>query len=417
MISFLLGVAAAQALGTPPHEDINARTPQDAPSGVGVTTPPPPIRFEAWRLVRTNEVTEEYELSFPSAMTTEHAENDRVPLRVFMPADRLGPVPSVILLHYWGATDSGREVAMADQLNRRGIAAVVVVMPYHMARTPKGTRSGELAIQPDPAKLVVTMAQGIWDVRRTIDWIVSNRELDAHRIGIAGTSLGAIVSSLAFGIEPRISAACFLLGGVDLAHILWNSSRVVGEREALRRRGYTEERMRQELTEIEPANYLRPSERRTLVVGAKHDTVIPPADVEKLVAVLRPEEGDSPGQPQALWLDTGHYGGVFIERQMARTMANFFDAAFRGRDYKAPRALVAPTLRIGLEANPGNGLQVALGVDLWRWSRNGDGFGAALLTPKGVQGFLGYSIGGGLSLGISFLPKRTTLGAFWSAVL
>lgn len=423
----LLGMSVAGTSFAAPPEDNNARTAQDAPiSGnepppipdTRVDKPPPPISFEPWRLTSSGETSEVYEVAFPSAMATEHEVNDRVTLRVYMPADRLGPVPSVILLHYWGATDFGPEKAMAEHLNRRGIAGVILALPYHMERTPKGYRSGELAIQPDPAKLVVTMTQSIWDVRRTIDWVQSQRELDPKRIGISGTSLGAIVASLAFGIDLRLRAGCFMLGGADLAHILWNSSRVVGEREALRRRGYTEERMREALKPIEPLAYLRPGDRPTFIVGAKHDTVIPPADVEKLIRALESEEGtDAPEKPARLWLDTGHYGGVFVERQLTRSMATFFDAALHGREYRAPKTFLAPTLRIGFEVNPASGLQVAVGLDLWRWSRNADGFGAMLVTPKGLQGFLGYHIGSGLALGITVLPKRTTVGAFWSAVL
>lgn len=423
----LLGMGVAKLSLADPPEDINARASQDAPvSGkepqpvqdTGIEKPPPPIAFEAWRLVSSGETSDVYDVSFPSAMTTEHPVNDTVGLRVYMPTDRLGAVPCVILLHYWGATDTGPERAMAEHLNRRGVAGIILSLPYHMARTPKGFRSGELAIQPDPAKLVVTMTQSIWDVRRAIDWIQSQKELDANRIGISGTSLGAIVASLAFGIDSRIKAGCFMLGGADLAHILWNSSRVVGEREALRRRGYTEERMREALKSIEPLNYLRPGNRPTFIVGAKHDTVIPPADVEKLIRALEPSEDGEPGKkPERLWLDTGHYGGVFVERQLSRSMAGFFDAAMHDREYRAPKTFLAPTLRIGFEVNPASGLQVAVGLDIWRWSRNADGFGAVLFTPKGIQGFLGYQIGGGLALGITVLPKRTTVGAFWSAVL
>lgn len=423
----LLGIGVAEISIAASPEDNNAWASHVAPvsgheRGSAVETdvekPPPAISFEPWRLVTSGDVSDVFEVTFPSAMTTEHEANNRVNLRVYMPSDRLGAVPVVILLHYWGATETDTERAMAEHLNRRGIAGIILALPYHMSRTPKGFRSGELAIQPDPARLVVTMTQSIWDVRRTIDWIQSQRELDAHRIGISGTSLGAIVASLAFGIDPRLKAGCFMLGGADLAHILWNSSRVVGEREALRRRGFTEERMREALRDIEPLNYLRPSDRPTFIVGAKHDTVIPPADVDKLIQALEPsDEGEPCKRPERLWLDTGHYGGVFVQRQLTRSMASFFDAALHGRDYRPPKSFLAPTLRIGFEVNPASGFQVAVGLDLWRWSRNADGFGALLLTPKGVQGFLGYHIGSGLALGITVLPKRTTVGAFWSAVL
>lgn len=296
-------------------------------------------------------------------------------------------------------------------LAARGVASAIMTLPYHIERAPAGFASGELAIQPNVAHLRETMIQSLWDIRRLIDFLASKSEFEHRNYGIMGTSLGSIVASLAFAVDPRLKYGGFCLAGADIAHIIWNSSRVVGEREALRKQGYTEERLRQELLSIEPLTYLQkdPS-KASMVVRAIHDTVIPFVDSEKLLTALH--------KPYHIELDTGHFGGVLVESQVLRHFAEFFSDSMTGRFYRAPQSLYSPTIRLGLIANGATGLQVAAGLDLWRSNRRGDGYAAAVLTPRGLQGFVGVRIGpAGLAVGISFTRKRTTWGAMWNVVL
>jgi len=373
-----------------------------------ITQAPAQIPFEPWRETTSSEFVVRYEISFPSAVTSPYAINNTVTSKVYLPTERVGPVPCVILLHFWGATDSNVEIAMAEQLARRGIASVIMPLPYHLSRTPEGTRSGELTIVPDANKLRETMIQSVRDVRRTVDWIQSKSEFRSDAIGITGTSLGAIVTSMVFAVEPRIRTASFMLGGVDLAHILWNSSRVVALREVLRREGYTEDRLRRELAEIEPLNYLKPDDRKSYVIKAKFDTVIPPASADRLINAL--------GTPEVLQIDTGHYGGALVQSRLIRSVVRFFDANFAGSSFSAPEKFYSPTIRFGLTFNPDRGLQVAAGMDVWRLSKQSEAFASVLVTPRGLEGFLGIQVSRGISLGLSVNPRKTTIGGFWSIV-
>ena len=375
-----------------------------------LAVPPPPIAFADWRRVELGETYREYSVHFPSAMVTAYEANNVVPLRVFLPATGAGPFPVAVVLHYWGATGQRAEVALAQELVDRGIAAVLVSLPYHMERTPKGRTSGELAIQPDPESMRATMGQSVLDVRRTVDWIATRPELDANRIALTGTSLGGLVGATAYGVEPRITAAAFVLAGADLAHILWHSSRVVAQRDELRRRGYSEGRLREELAGIEPLRYLaRRRTSPTFVVGARFDTVIPPEDTQKLIEAL-PEA-------HVLWVDTGHYGGVFVQRKILHLVADFVEATFVGRAFEPPGRLYAPTLRIGVQWNTTQGLQVAVGLDLWKSSARAEAFASFLVTPKGAQVFLGHQVGRGFAIGVAARPDGIAVGAFWSTIL
>lgn len=366
--------------------------------------------FSAWQKIGNGDGVEEYHASFPSAVSTPYPANNSVPIKALLPAERKGPIPAVLVLHYWGSIDERVERSIAFELNSRGIAAILIALPYHLGRTPSGTRSGSLAIQPDPAKLRETMRQCLLDVRRGLDWMETRPEFDPQRLGIVGTSLGAIVTSLVTGIDRRPGAAAFVLGGADLAHVLWRSSRVVNEREQLRARGYTEERLRSELAEIEPLNYLtkvRP--RHAFVIGARHDTVIPPATTQKLIDVLE--------DPDVLWLDTGHYGGFLVQKRVHHEVALFFSEIFANRDYEPPARISAPTVRLGVSLYAPRGLQVAAGIDLWRGDAEGNTFLSLQLAPRGPQLFMGQRLDRGLSIGLFLRSGGLSPGLFWSIVL
>jgi hypothetical protein len=371
---------------------------------------PAETSFADWRELGRTDYVREYEQTFTSAFVTGTPVNNEVRLRVSIPTDAAGPFPVVIILHYWGAVDLRLETAIAEALAVRGVASIIMPLPYHLSRAPSGTRSGEMAIRPDPSWLAATMTQAVFDVRRTLDWIQLRPEFRHDTIGLAGTSLGSLVGELAFAIDSRLRTAAFVLGGADLAHILWHSSRVVAERDALRRNGYTEARLRTELESVEPLTYLPGATGRpTLVISAQHDTIIPPAATAQLVSALE--------SPETLVLDSGHFGGFLVERRLTRTVAGFLAARLVGQQFRVPDSLYVPSIRVGLSANAARGLQVAAGIDLWRVGANGDGFVTALITPKGVEAFVGFKVSTGLAIGAAIVPVRIAPGAFWSIVL
>ncbi len=382
--------------------------PQTVPA---IDQAPPQIEFAPWKEVPTdNEDVSEFDVSFPSAIETPYRQNNTVPVRIILPARADKPLPVVIILHYWGATDLRVERELAAELNDRGIGAAIMTLPYHLERTPAGSRSGQTAIRPETEHLIATMTQAVLDARRTIDFLGTRPEIDHTKIGIAGTSLGSLISVLAYAVDSRISSAAFVLGGVDLAHILWHSSRVVEVSDELRRRGYTEVRLRTELSSIEPARYLATrAPASTFVIGGKYDTVIPPTDTQKLIDLLP--------QSKVLWLDTGHYGGVFVERRLLRTVAEFFDKQFGGQNFVPPLRIYAPTIRIGAILNTDSGLQVGGGIDLFSIGRQGEGFSTLIITPKGPEIFVGARVSHGLAVGGFGSRRKLGVGLWWSTVL
>jgi dienelactone hydrolase len=371
--------------------------------------PPPTTEFTTTARPPSDPNVQEAILRFPSAVTTAIKENNTVEVELYTPRDAPKPMPVVIVLHYWGASDLQTEERLARKLNEKGIAAAILVLPYHMRRSPPGVRSGEAAITPDVSALIETMTQAVMDVKRLIDYITSNNEYDSKRIALSGVSLGGIVGALCTGVDSRISAAAFVLAGGDLAHLLFNSTVTMDVRRELRKKGYDEQRLRAALQPIEPLNFVRPEIGDSiLIVGARYDQVVPPVDTQKLETAWNAKH--------RITLDTGHYGGVLVERRLYRSIADFFDSRFVHANAAPPRSFSTPTVRIGISYATDYGLTVGAGLDLLR-TRSRDAHLTGFITPVGPLLYGAKEIGSGLSVGLLLGKHGPAVGLIWSIVL
>ncbi|MCS7208669.1 MAG: alpha/beta hydrolase family protein [Fimbriimonadales bacterium] len=353
----------------------------------------------------------EYRVEFPSAFASRFPANNTVRAWWLVPAERVGRAPTVVLLHSLGIRRPELEMGLARELVRHGIAVLLMTLPYHMQRTPPGYGSGDLILAGDVALLREATVQATWDVRRAFDWLQRQPEIDPERIALVGVSLGAILGSTVLAVEPRVHTAVLILGGADLAHVLWESVLAIRARARLRRDGYTLERLRAELAPVEPLNLLTPEHgAKTFVIGARFDIVVPTEDTEKLIRAL--------GNPKVFWLNTGHFGGGLVQRPLFRMVRQYLQARFEGQanPSNAPR-LFAPTVRIGAIYSAGRDFRLALGTDFWRSDKNGTLFVVGVLTPRGGSLFAGVRLRLGFSAGAEITPKRTYGAVFWHFVL
>jgi dienelactone hydrolase len=261
----------------------------------------------ATRLVRR---TPEFDLSFveyPSPLVTPFPKTNRVLARYYHPE---GATKAVVVLHGINAEFSARH--LAAYLARRGFASFQVTLNYGWGRRPRrhapGTgRAAEVFREG--------FRQAVLDTRRAADFL---KERYA-RVGICGVSLGAIVSSIAFSVDTRLEAAFLILGGGEIARIVFDSRDLVvrmGSR-ALRRQ-VTRRELENAWREIEPVSYAKPG-CRVMMVNAKYDTVIRPAHAEKLRHAF--------GEPPIRWLNATHtsaYTHLFYVRSL---VARYFRTA------------------------------------------------------------------------------------------
>ncbi|MBI4564495.1 MAG: alpha/beta hydrolase family protein [Planctomycetes bacterium] len=274
----------------------------DAPTALRAFAVPPDA-FE-WKLhpVHEKEKVSIYDLTFPSAVTTDVEENNTVWGRVWWPKSEERSVrkPGVIILHYLKGTFDPLHF-VGYKLAESGIASMLLYMPHYGKRRPKDPQRRTEMITPDMEGTIANFHQAVKDIRRAGEWLASRPDIDPTRVGLFGVSLGAVVGALAAGVEPRFSRNVFVLGGGDLPGIVLNDSREVREvRERLLEEGWTREKLAPRLRAIDPLTYAdRIDPYGTLMFNAERDQVVPRSSTEKLAEAM--------GGAKIRWLKGDHY--------------------------------------------------------------------------------------------------------------
>jgi hypothetical protein len=118
-----------------------------------------------------------------------------------------------------------------------------------------------------------------------------------------------------------------------------------------------------------------------------------------------------------LILQTGHYGGIFVEGKIFRTVADFFSATFQNKKFAVPNKFASPTLRVGGLLGFPQGADLGAGIDLFHLDPAGSKFGTVFITPRGLRFFLGQSLSSGFSVGLIGSLKGVGAGLMWSIIL
>jgi hypothetical protein len=131
-----------------------------------------------------------------------------IPATLFLPAERKGPVPAVLL--FVGHDRSGRSApyarAAAWRLAHQGVAALVTDWMGMGTRARDDARHVELGMHLIPAG-IPPVSPMIGEPWRAFDWLVAQPEIDPTRVAVAGQSGGAIVAMHLAALEPRVAAA------------------------------------------------------------------------------------------------------------------------------------------------------------------------------------------------------------------
>ncbi len=215
----------------------------------------------------------------------------RVPSLLFMPR-RHQPsqrIPCMIVLHGLG----GSKELMAGfcrALASAGYASLAIDI-YGQGERTVSTQTNAVTADQLQQNLVQSLTQTSRDVRRAIDYLDTRRDIDPHRIGIAGLSLGAIIGTVASGVDSRLRATVLVSGGGGWGEIL----RVLSARYATYNGHAVTGRQNLDwplinllLAPNDPltfAPHIAP--RALLMINGRLDTTIPPARAEALYAAAR----------------------------------------------------------------------------------------------------------------------------------
>jgi hypothetical protein len=238
---------------------------------------PPPTR--EYRLIDAAEGTSL--LTFPSAFTTPHPENNTVHCRYF-PA-RSTKRGAVLVLPQWNA-DPGGHVGLCRLLNWAGMSALRLALPYHDQRMPPELHRADYIVSANIGRTVQVCRQAVLDARRAIHWLAAE---GYERIGILGTSLGSCLALLTTAHEPLIRAEALNHISPYFADVVWRGLSTIHVREGLN--GHIAlDRLRALWKPISPRWYVdRVRDRRTLLVYARYDLSFPVDLSEDLVREFR----------------------------------------------------------------------------------------------------------------------------------
>ena len=239
-------------------------------------------------------------IRFNSPISTENAINDNVSMEWYVARDKMGqPISAraVVIVH-----ESGRGMTVgrifAKGLNAQGLHTFLIHLPGY------GNRRTDAA---DKVEHILTgMKQGIADVRRAKDAVVSLPLVQNDVVGVQGTSLGGFVTSTVAGLDDGYDRVFVLLAGGNLADVVMSGNKDAAKvREKLEAAGVTGDQIREFSKPIEPLRLAHRIDADNMwLYSGKYDDVVPPASSFALAAAAKLGEGHH------VELLADHYSGV-----------------------------------------------------------------------------------------------------------
>jgi dienelactone hydrolase len=210
-------------------------------------------------------------LRFPSAIHTPHRENNTVHARFFPAASARGRRRAVLVLPQWNAGEEGH-VGLCQLMNRFGLSALRLSLPYHDERRPPELRRADYIVSANVGRTAQVCRQAVLDARRAIAWLADR---GYESIGILGTSLGSCLAMLTAAHEPLLKVAALNHISPFFADVVWEGLSTAHVRTGLE--GHIDlERLRHIWLPISPFPYLeRIRGKKILLVYARYDLTFP----------------------------------------------------------------------------------------------------------------------------------------------
>ena len=154
-------------------------------------------------------------LAFTSPVASPYPENNQVRAKWF-PA-RNGSKKAVVVLPHWNSK-LPQHNALCAGLQRLGISALRLSLPYHDSRMPAGLHRADYAVSSNVGRTLNATRQAVIDTRACFDWL---EERGFTHLGIVGTSLGSCYAFLASAHDSRIKVNMFNHCSTYVADVVW----------------------------------------------------------------------------------------------------------------------------------------------------------------------------------------------------
>jgi len=218
-------------------------------------------------------------LRFRSPVESPHPENNTVHAQWF-PAKN--SKRAVVLLPHWNAPVSGHN-ALCRGLQKLGISALRLSLPYHDFRMPGELERADYAMSSNVCRTIDAARQAVIDVRCCLDWL---EEQGYERLGIVGTSLGSSYACLASAHDSRVAVNVFNHCSTYVADVVWSGLSTQHVRKTLEQH-LDLDRLRELWMAISPVSYLEKfasRKQKSLFIYAAYDTTFPPHLSKDIVA-------------------------------------------------------------------------------------------------------------------------------------
>jgi len=161
---------------------------------------------------------ESYSFKYTCTLERTYIDEERIPALIFHTDGAKKPL--VICQHgFTGSKESMLTTCL--MLADAGFVAVSIDAEKHGERKdPEILRR----LSQDPAQFFHILAGTVEDVRKVIDYVGENLDVDLERVGMMGVSMGAIITLLAATAEERLKAIVSVIGGANFQVLVRKSS-------------------------------------------------------------------------------------------------------------------------------------------------------------------------------------------------
>jgi hypothetical protein len=222
-------------------------------------------------------------LTFDSPLPSDDPEVGTASARLFRAPRDQGRV--VVVIPQWNA-DAGSMVPACRILNRFGLSALRLTLPYHEERRPPRMQRADAMVSPVLGLTLQAVRRAVLEVRQAVGWL---RAQGYRHVGMLGTSLGSCVGFLALSHDEGIEAAAFNHVAGDFADVVWSGLATRHVRESLE--GHIDiETLRRCWAPISPVHFahrLAATRPSMLLISGAYDPIFLPEHSRTLVDALR----------------------------------------------------------------------------------------------------------------------------------
>ena len=237
-------------------------------------------------------------LTFTSSIASAWPENNVVHAKLWPGSSKNA---AVLVLPNWNAKWHGQD-GLCEWLQRLGITALKLSLPYHNRRMAKGHERADQLVGSNIGLTLQANRQAVQDARRCLRWL---EQQGFTRLGILGTSIGSSIGYITLVHDEAVAAGGFFHVSTYFADVVSQGMTTNHVWEGLRHHVSVDE-LRQYWAPISPMPYvergLGAGKNAFMVYGKYDPTFLPELTGQMLNALRR-----SGAHPRTLELHCGHY--------------------------------------------------------------------------------------------------------------